>query len=196
MSELAERIIRQIDHANCHPFACEADREEAVEIVDEHLSGLRAEILRLRVDASNHAVDAATVRRERDRAEDEIVRLRDALAWYGEQARLCRLIHSEGDAGRHALADDGGKRAREVGILAAHAQGFVDDLKGALRLVELEAEVARLRAAVALAADRLDSAAGRITAPRAAFGVREWAREARARASGVPVEVVGGGDVG
>jgi hypothetical protein len=38
--------------------------------------------------------------------------LREALEWYGEQARLARLIHSEGDAGRHALADDGGKRAR------------------------------------------------------------------------------------
>jgi hypothetical protein len=33
------------------------------------------------------------------------------LKWYGEQARLARLIHSEGDAGRHALAADGGKRA-------------------------------------------------------------------------------------
>ena len=35
----------------------------------------------------------------------------EALEWYGEQARLCRLIHSEGDAGRTALAADGGKRA-------------------------------------------------------------------------------------
>ena len=35
-----------------------------------------------------------------------------ALEWYGEQARLARLIHSEGDAGRRALTDDGGKRAR------------------------------------------------------------------------------------
>jgi hypothetical protein len=35
----------------------------------------------------------------------------EALKWYGEQARLARLIHSEGDAGRHALAADGGKRA-------------------------------------------------------------------------------------
>jgi hypothetical protein len=35
-----------------------------------------------------------------------------ALGWYAEQARLCRLVHSEGDAGRHALAGDGGKRAR------------------------------------------------------------------------------------
>lgn len=43
---------------------------------------------------------------------NEIVRLRAALEWYGEQARLARLIHSEGDSGRHALASDGGRRAR------------------------------------------------------------------------------------
>ena len=42
----------------------------------------------------------------------EVLQLREALAWYGEQARLARLIHSEGDAGRHALDADGGKRAR------------------------------------------------------------------------------------
>jgi len=43
--------------------------------------------------------------------------LRTALEWYGEQARLARLIHSGGDPGRHALAEDGGKRA--AAILAA-----------------------------------------------------------------------------
>lgn len=42
----------------------------------------------------------------------EITRLRTELEWYGEQARLCRLIHSEGDKGRHALSADGGNRAR------------------------------------------------------------------------------------
>ena len=36
----------------------------------------------------------------------------EALAWYGEQARLARLIHSEGDEGRRKLAEDGGERAR------------------------------------------------------------------------------------
>lgn len=36
------------------------------------------------------------------------------LAWYGEQARLARLIHSEGDAGRHAIAADGGDKARDA----------------------------------------------------------------------------------
>lgn len=44
----------------------------------------------------------------------EIKRLREALAWYGECARLARLITSEGDAGRNALADDGGKKAQNV----------------------------------------------------------------------------------
>jgi uncharacterized protein (DUF2342 family) len=41
-----------------------------------------------------------------------IAELEATLAWYGEQARLARLIHSEGDAGRQALAADGGERAR------------------------------------------------------------------------------------
>jgi hypothetical protein len=45
-------------------------------------------------------------------AADTIEALQAALEWYGENARLCRLIHDEGDKGRNALADDGGKRAR------------------------------------------------------------------------------------
>ena len=40
--------------------------------------------------------------------------VREALEWYGEQARLVRLVHREGDAARHALDADGGKRAREA----------------------------------------------------------------------------------
>lgn len=46
--------------------------------------------------------------------------LRRALAWYCEQATECRKIGSIGDAGRHALSADGGKRAREV--LATYRQ--------------------------------------------------------------------------
>ena len=38
--------------------------------------------------------------------------LEEALRWYGEQARLAKLIHAEGDLGRHRLAKDGGERAR------------------------------------------------------------------------------------
>lgn len=44
--------------------------------------------------------------------EQENKRLREALEWYGEHAAGCRLIHSGGDASRHKLQDDGGKRAR------------------------------------------------------------------------------------
>ncbi len=41
----------------------------------------------------------------------DVAELVEALRWYQEQSRLARLIHSEGDAGRHAIAADGGKRA-------------------------------------------------------------------------------------
>ena len=60
------------------------------------------------------AIAAWNTRAEQSCAEKdaEIARLREALEWYGEQARLCRLIHSEGDAGRAALSEDGGKCAR------------------------------------------------------------------------------------
>lgn len=55
--------------------------------------------------SSKQALDIVTLGQE-------VGRLREALAWYGEQARLARLIHSEGDPGRHALSNDGGARAR------------------------------------------------------------------------------------
>jgi hypothetical protein len=48
----------------------------------------------------------------RKAAEAERDRLREVLGWYGEQARLARLTRREGDEGRHALAADGGKKAR------------------------------------------------------------------------------------
>lgn len=47
-----------------------------------------------------------------DPRDAEIATLREALEFYGENARLCRLIHSGGDEGRQALSDDGGKIAR------------------------------------------------------------------------------------
>lgn len=71
----------------------------AVELIPTHtMDEAAAEITRL-----TEALHAAE-KREKG--------LREALAWYGEQARLARLIHSEGDAGRHALQDDGGLIAR------------------------------------------------------------------------------------
>jgi hypothetical protein len=41
-----------------------------------------------------------------------IAQLEGVVKWYGEQARLARLIHSEGDEGRHAIHMDGGSRSR------------------------------------------------------------------------------------
>ena len=45
-------------------------------------------------------------------AEAKVARMGEALEWYGERARLARLIHSGGDPARFELSDDGGKRAR------------------------------------------------------------------------------------
>ena len=49
-----------------------------------------------------------------DIADARIEELEAALTWYGEQSRLCRLVHSGGNDGRHNLAYDGGKKAREA----------------------------------------------------------------------------------
>ena len=43
-----------------------------------------------------------------------VAELEAALTWYGEQARLCRLIHSGGNDARHNLSDDGGKKAHKA----------------------------------------------------------------------------------
>jgi hypothetical protein len=40
----------------------------------------------------------------------KVALLTEALEWYGERARLARLIHSGGDPARFELSDDGGKR--------------------------------------------------------------------------------------
>ena len=53
-------------------------------------------------------------RRARWKAELALGEIREVVKWYAEQARLCRLIHSEGDAGRNALANDGGELARKA----------------------------------------------------------------------------------
>lgn len=58
-----------------------------------------------------HLDEAMAALREK---EERVKALEEVLEWYGEQSRLARLIHREGDAGRHAIAADGGKRARSV----------------------------------------------------------------------------------
>jgi hypothetical protein len=72
-------------------------------------------------------------------------KVREALAWYGEQARLARLIHREGDAGRHALAADGGKRARAAlengpaGLADATSNPSLSDLSSLRKGAEVAA---------------------------------------------------------
>lgn len=61
---------------------------------------------------TNAEIIAASWKDRATAAEARADRLAKELEWYGEQSRLARLIHSEGDAGRNAIASDGGKRAR------------------------------------------------------------------------------------
>ena len=85
---------------------------QACDEAAEFLPALYDEVKRLRLRAAHaeHTTDAAISEVRRLEAERDA--LRAALEWYGEQARLARLVHSGGDAGRHALANDGGNRAR------------------------------------------------------------------------------------
>jgi hypothetical protein len=62
-------------------------------------------------DAPNILEDLRAIPAADPLADPRVQALVEALEWYREQARLARLIHSEGDAGRHALQADGGKRA-------------------------------------------------------------------------------------
>lgn len=66
------------------------------------------------IDAANSVLDAihahyASALAERDALRAEVEQLREALEWYGEQARRCR---SEGTNARHNLMMDAGDRAR------------------------------------------------------------------------------------
>jgi regulator of replication initiation timing len=91
---------------------------EAMQHDIERMQAREVELLteseRLQAQLAEYKAGAAAEAKAGDEARRELAEAREALAWYGEQARLCRLVHSEGDAGRQALDDDGGKRARDV----------------------------------------------------------------------------------
>lgn len=55
--------------------------------------------------------EIATYNREREPLIDTAL---EELEWYGEQVRLCRYIHQEGDKGRQALVNDQGERSKEA----------------------------------------------------------------------------------
>jgi hypothetical protein len=92
MSEAADRIStleRAVDAFAdiCDELGCERDNEAGLQAAHSLRSALTA-------------------------AEAKVARMGEALEWYGERARLARLIHSGGDPARYDLSDDGGKRAR------------------------------------------------------------------------------------
>lgn len=116
LAELATALRARADWLDL-PRNVEAPRPYISREQFRDAASLIAEVKRLRaVVADRAAVVEECARRVEAPAVAELV---EALEWYGENARLCRLIHSEGDAGRHALSEDGGKRARA--LLAKHA---------------------------------------------------------------------------
>lgn len=97
--------------------------------------------------------ESYTAKIQTDAARTEVIIYRAALQWYGEQARLARLVHSGGDPGRHALAEDGGRRARDVlagGKALADADPIVDDLRAQLAEMKRRADDAKAALRLAL----------------------------------------------
>ncbi len=99
------------------------DREFAAQTTGADVAGLREALARVSSWLSNtHQAPGRHLTREQQddlrtiltSVTPDLAGLQEALKWYGEQARLCRLIHSGGDAGRRALDADGGERARKA----------------------------------------------------------------------------------
>jgi hypothetical protein len=65
-------------------------------------------------DANGGLVMYDEAQAEIDAIKAQNAELLAALGWYGEHSRLARLITSEGDAGRNAIASDGGQKAIEA----------------------------------------------------------------------------------
>jgi regulator of replication initiation timing len=106
LTELEQRADTEARHAHRELVErLDATLAEALECNEEF--SMDNKYLKKRAEAAEAKLSKIEARKNA-----EITRLRTELEWYGEQARLCRLIHSEGDKGRHALSADGGNRAR------------------------------------------------------------------------------------
>lgn len=97
-------------------------------MTDSTKAGLRAALIEAHAQGFANPDEVRAASRIAELEADNAM-LCDALAWYGEQARLCRLVHSEGDAGRQALDADGGKRA-QVALSRARAAGVPVEVVG------------------------------------------------------------------
>jgi uncharacterized protein YdcH (DUF465 family) len=100
-------LLNEYEEANAGMF----DDTEGQYVLYEDYEKLEDQCKALENDCNSLSLDVQELKQE-------AAVLRDALEWYAEQSRLCRLIHSEGDKGRNALAADGGALAR-----AALAEG-------------------------------------------------------------------------
>ena len=101
--EQNRREVKEYDSARRAAKQLRAHRDE----IEQTRNRLAGELEQARQDLAALRQRVEELERERDE-------LRDGLAWYGEQSRLARLIHSEGDAGRNAIANDGGRRAARL----------------------------------------------------------------------------------
>lgn len=88
--------------------------QDSYHALADHLVGeiVSGKIQRLEAEKaeSEHALGFAIDRVER--LEAEKAEMLEALEWYAEKVLNCRKITAEGDAARHDLDHDGGKRAR------------------------------------------------------------------------------------
>jgi hypothetical protein len=109
----ARDAIEAYKHALAALPAVTSDREaaEGDPQVDTSYTG---QIATLRAEREIDARYITHLRDELAVAKAKREKLVGALCWYGEQARLARLVHGEGDVGRHELQMDGGKRARAI----------------------------------------------------------------------------------
>ena len=104
-----------ITHLKCEwriAFIGKGKQQARAEVVEAKVAQLEAKADGALQDAAQWSQEYAEQKANTEALEAENAKLREALEWYGGQARLCRLIHSEGDAGRNSLAADGGKRTR------------------------------------------------------------------------------------
>jgi outer membrane murein-binding lipoprotein Lpp len=79
-------------------------------VCDEAATALQS--LSAELDAMQRRAEAAE--NDWQAAEAALAEAREALAWYAEQTEGCRKTGSVGDPARHALNNDGGKRARRI----------------------------------------------------------------------------------
>ena len=88
-----------------------AGRYSVYSRADVGIYEVRDGIIHIETFSNFTAAQAETDRLNREAVRAIVGPLVEALQWYREQGHLCRLIHSGGDTGRNALAQDGGKRA-------------------------------------------------------------------------------------